>query len=53
MHEELEKYITQCGDLKDAGAEKYAQYIHGHVIPTLESQREEGLLRNGKLYQKT
>ena len=49
MNEDLANYILQCLKLKDAGAERYAQYIHGGVIPTIEKIREKGLLKKGKI----
>ena len=36
MHEELDKYIAECLKLRNAGVGKYAQYIFGGVIPTIE-----------------
>ena len=36
----IDDYIAECLELKEAGVYRYAQYMYGGVIPTLEIQRE-------------
>ena len=36
LKEEMDKYIEDSLELRDAGADKYGQYIHGGVIPTID-----------------
>ena len=45
----MDKYIEDSLELRDAGADKYGQYIHGGVIPTIDQQREQGMLTKGKV----
>ena len=36
LMQELSYYIGECIELKSVGPIKYAQYIHGGVLPMLE-----------------
>ena len=33
---ELENYVAECMQLRDAGPQKFGQYFHGGVIPTID-----------------
>ena len=51
MQIELENYVAESLKMRNDGPYQYAQYIHGGVIPTLESQRANGELEKGKIIE--
>ena len=52
MNEQLDKYVTECmNESNRLHPLKYATYIHGGILPTLEKERQEGKLEYGKFYQ--
>ena len=53
LNEKLEKYVTECmSEIARNDPLKYATYIHGGILPTLEKERQTGMLKYGKCYPK-
>ena len=47
LQKEIDNYIKECMRLRDAEPEKYELYIHGGMLPTLQKQRDAGMLKKG------
>ena len=49
--EELKSYMDECETMeKDEMFKSYWKYIHGFWLPTLEKERAEGKLTQGKAF---
>ena len=48
QYEKLKKYILECKAYETANFNKYCLYIHGYLIPSLQNQRLNGLIKHGK-----
>ena len=47
LSKQIDNYVAECM-MKKHDPLKYAQYIHGGVLPTLNKLRNEGKLKRGK-----
>lgn len=44
---DVDKYIRECLKMR-LDINRYSQYIHGGVLPSLQKEREAGLIHKGK-----